>query len=161
LTIAPVLDRQEIVEFANLPVYKAPVRGVYKHTVDEKMPWLYSKEATGVKNLPKRISGLTYVVSREALRIITRENDKVRRREELQIKLKQAEKVYKYLVENCSQADILFAQETVIRDIENELEQNKTEFKTIRNDFVAPGDQLKEPNTGKIIACAGLIKEIR
>jgi len=49
-------------------------RIVYKEMIDTEHSWLKSLEAIKIENIPKALPGVTYIVSREVLRVITKWN---------------------------------------------------------------------------------------
>jgi len=81
--------------------YKNTPRVVYERTDHDGGD--YSLKAVKVENLPKKIRGIEYIVSRETLRAI--------------------KKLYK------------------------------------REDFRAPGEQVRDPKTKKVVYCRGLLKD--
>jgi len=137
------LKNDEIVYGVDIPVYKNPVRIDYKiESVEDSDGIINSVEAINLRNLPKQISGLNYIVSRRVLEFVTKENDK----------LKQKKKFLEWAEATT---------DPVLKEkLQEEAQNLNCLFDKPRDDFYAPGEQIKTEG-GKTLGALGLLKEVR
>jgi len=167
----PIMDKEKVKEMeevplVSLPVYKNTPRAQYqnKKALDWEQDYIYEVHPRDIKDLPKPISGLSYVVSRETLRIITRQNELIEQKEKYNTWLRQVKGILAIVAEQ-ELAGAKTLAKNLAQEIEQELKetQEKIFLDKPRKDFLAPGSQLKKNDKNGIqrtLACCGLISAV-
>jgi hypothetical protein len=142
------------IKITDPPVYKQGVRIKIKYYPDDEYPGIVCHaRQTGLTNLPKRIDGLKYIVSRQSLQSIDHENRKIQTHKRLDSLISKL----KALQHSCDDEMHREQIDEIIDDVYKEKEiLGKPFLDEERHDFYAPGNRIKDSRS-KVYGALGLI----